>query len=55
MHLIFIPFLNQPVFQALMARVKGILVDQDEVKERHNVMMSPSSYRQNWTVQPRWC
>ena len=36
--------MNQPAPNAQMPRVKGVPADRDEIKERHNVMVSPSGW-----------
>jgi hypothetical protein len=37
--------MNQPIPNAQMPRVKGIPADRDEIKDRHNVMVSPSAWK----------
>ena len=36
--------MSQFVSKAQMPRVKGVPADRDEIKERHNVMVSPSAW-----------
>ena len=36
--------MNQFVSKAQMPRVKGVPADRDEIKDRHNVMVSPSAW-----------
>lgn len=36
--------MSQFVPNAQMPRVKGVPADRDEIKERHNVMVSPSAW-----------
>ncbi|BAU15934.1 CopG domain protein DNA-binding domain protein (plasmid) [Leptolyngbya sp. NIES-3755] len=36
--------MNQPAHHDPMPRVKGVPADRDEIKERHNVMVSPSAW-----------
>lgn len=36
--------INQSVRHDPMPRVKGVPADRDEIKERHNVMVSPSAW-----------
>jgi hypothetical protein len=36
--------MNQPISNVQMPRVKGVPADRDELKERHNVMVSPSAW-----------
>jgi hypothetical protein len=37
--------MNQPISSAQMPRVKGVPADRDEIKDRHNVMVSPSAWK----------
>jgi hypothetical protein len=36
--------MNQSISVAQMPRVKGVPADRDEIKTRHNVMVSPSGW-----------